>query len=202
MTFHILGGDIAYPKIHKKAGGKGTYSDPITFAGAEKSIAPGSIVYISKFKKYFIFDDECEECQEDWSSSKMYHLDLWMGPTYAVDGVVDCENQLSDDKVSTTVTLNPASTLAVNTTAFFDETRSKYNGCIEKPDTCTDAGTKCGNECKTPSAQSCSQLASLYGLAIDRFKALNCNSKYNVDCSTTVPKGKTTCMGGTCGDRR
>ena len=26
------GGDIAYPQIHNTAGGKGTWSDPITFA--------------------------------------------------------------------------------------------------------------------------------------------------------------------------
>lgn len=32
------GGAIAYPKIHKQAGGVGTFADPITFAGAEKAL--------------------------------------------------------------------------------------------------------------------------------------------------------------------
>jgi hypothetical protein len=42
------GGDIAYPKLHKEAGGKGTFEDPITFAGAEKSMKPGTVICIPK----------------------------------------------------------------------------------------------------------------------------------------------------------
>jgi hypothetical protein len=30
------GGDVAYPQIHDTAGGKGTWSDPITFATSSK----------------------------------------------------------------------------------------------------------------------------------------------------------------------
>ena len=194
------GGEIAYPKIHKQAGGLGTYADPITFAGAIKAIPKYAIVYVPKYSKYFIQEDQCEECEKDWSKSSTYHLDLWMGPLTAESAIIPCENQLSDDKATSTVMLNPPNNLKVDTTAFFDPKRSANNGCIVKAESCTDVGTKCGNECEIPSSASCSSLASLFDLSTDRFKALNVNTKYNVDCSKTVPSGKTVCMGGTCGD--
>src|SRR2546421_9944736 len=48
------GGDIAFPKIHNTAGGKGTFADPITFATATHELAPGTKGGGPPVKKYFI----------------------------------------------------------------------------------------------------------------------------------------------------
>ena len=62
------GGDIAYPQIHNEAGGNGTYNNPITYAGAKKATEPGTIIYVEFLQKYFIMEDDCEECDNDWKS--------------------------------------------------------------------------------------------------------------------------------------
>ena len=92
------GGAIAHPTIHEQAGGNGTFADPITFAGAEKAMAVGSVVYIPAFSKYFIFEDACEECERQWARSEHYHIDLWMGPDALGSGaLIACEDALTPD---------------------------------------------------------------------------------------------------------
>jgi hypothetical protein len=194
------GGSIAYPYLHSEAGGLGTYYDPITFAGTTTALPKHSIIYIPKFSKYFIFEDFCEECDVDWNSKEMYHFDAWMGPTHAATGIVECECQLSDDRDTTTVTLEPASNLLVDTTPFYDETRTVNQGCIETPQSCVDEGSKCGNTCQIPESASCADLADLFSLSYDRFVELNVNKRFKVNCSEIVQSGTKTCMGGTCGD--
>jgi hypothetical protein len=101
------GGDIAYPKIHKLAGGVGTYADPITFASSKKETPPGTIIYVFFLQKYFIsataphiwgllrtqpaltstaVEDDCGECDSDWTKHKKYHFDLWTGPDAVTPG--------------------------------------------------------------------------------------------------------------------
>lgn len=75
------GGDIAYPsKQHPYAGGLGTYDNPITFAGAKAAIAPHTRIYIWHLQKYFVMDDDCEECDRDWKEKQAWHVDVWIGP--------------------------------------------------------------------------------------------------------------------------
>ena len=59
---------IAWPKIHQSAGGSGTHADPITYAGATAATPKGSIIYVPKYKKYFVMEDQCEECEKDWKN--------------------------------------------------------------------------------------------------------------------------------------
>src|SRR5215470_19654007 len=40
------GNDIAYPKIHSGAGGKGTFADPITFATSTAEMPKGTKVWV------------------------------------------------------------------------------------------------------------------------------------------------------------
>jgi len=61
------GGAIAYPGLHSTAGGTGTFSDPITFATDRSEIAPGTKVYYSFLKRYFIMEDDCAQCDQDWN---------------------------------------------------------------------------------------------------------------------------------------
>ena len=72
------GGDIAYPDLHKEAGGNGTYTNPITYAGCKDATKPGSIIYVEFLQKYFIMEDDCEECDHEWRTVKHWHFDLWM----------------------------------------------------------------------------------------------------------------------------
>jgi 3D (Asp-Asp-Asp) domain-containing protein len=123
--------DIAYPKSdgyptkHNEATeGKGTYSDPVTFATDKSEIPVGSIVYVPFLEKYFVMEDDCAECDSDWSNSHKYHIDLWMGPQ-AVSNSNDlyaCEDKITKD--ATSVILSPATNLTVDTTPLF-----KNNTC-------------------------------------------------------------------------
>ncbi len=79
------GGDIAHPVKHKTAGGVGTYDDPITFATSTKEVKAGGKIYVPRVGKYFIMEDDCEECSADWNGKgpnggpKLAHFDLWVG---------------------------------------------------------------------------------------------------------------------------
>jgi hypothetical protein len=105
--------DIAYPglgpKMHQVATeSAGTFDDPITCAasdqGSESSggatLSPGTIVYNPEVKKYFIMEDSCLECGDEWTChlsaddtddpappancqpDTNLHIDFWMGPSF------------------------------------------------------------------------------------------------------------------------
>ena len=56
-----------YPTIHDVASGTGTYADPITYATDQAELPVGTIVYYSYLHRYFIMEDDCTECDEDWT---------------------------------------------------------------------------------------------------------------------------------------
>lgn len=123
------GADIAYPKSdgyptpHDSAGGTGTYDDPITYATDQSELAIGTKVYYPYLKKYFVMEDDCVECDQDWSDGK-YHIDLWIGGKGGDAGqVLDCEDALTR---SGTVVIDPPSDEAVSSTPLFD---SSTNTC-------------------------------------------------------------------------
>jgi hypothetical protein len=76
---------IAYPDIHSCAGGTGTYANPITFATDDGELPKGTIVYYAPLDRYFIMEDDCTECDEDWTGHGpdggpgYRHIDLWAG---------------------------------------------------------------------------------------------------------------------------
>src|SRR5215472_10630410 len=103
---------IAYPKSggfptkHDVATeGSGTYSDPVTYAGAGDDngnggpVKPGTIIYVPYLEKYFVFEDQCAECATDWNSGHNWHVDLWMGSNMINGGnvIINCEDQLTVD---------------------------------------------------------------------------------------------------------
>lgn len=184
------GGDIAHPIKHQLAGGTGTYADPITYAGATQATPPGTIIYVYALRKYFIMEDDCEECQKDWRKNK-WHVDLWMGPDTVSPGpnLIACENALTQSQVRVLVDAPP--NLPVNTAPLFAN-----NKCIVPAPPCHDQGNQCGNSCQIPKAATCTQLASLFALNMTRFVQLN----PRLPCTRTVPAGTSVCMGGTCGD--
>jgi hypothetical protein len=120
------GGAIAYPGLHSTAGGTGTFSDPITFATDRSEIAPGTKVYYSFLKRYFIMEDDCAQCDQDWTGggADKFHIDLWVGGQGGnTNKVLACEDALTQ---SGTVVVNPPSTEPVVSGSLFN---SSSNTC-------------------------------------------------------------------------
>jgi len=68
--------DISMPVLHSKAGGTGTFADPITTAvpgsAGSPETAKGTRLYVAKLKRYFIVEDTGA------SSASSKHFDLWV----------------------------------------------------------------------------------------------------------------------------
>lgn len=110
------GGNIAYPVIHKKAGGVGTYTDPVTFAVGRGFMKPGTIIYYPTLRKYFIMEDLCVGCGRN-------HIDLWAGYGTRRGGILQCEEKLTRQNAQ--IVTSPGSTLPVDTTPIWDENTKK-----------------------------------------------------------------------------
>ena len=122
------GNGIAFPILHSGAGGQGTAANPITFATDQSEHKPGTRVYVTALQKYFIMEDECVACDNDWNNGHKRHIDLWVNSNSHsnVSKLLACEDKLTQDSGSFIV--NPASNLTVNTTPLFDNKK----GCIIK----------------------------------------------------------------------
>ena len=119
------GGAIAYPKsdgyptVHETAGGTGTFSDPITFATDKAEFPVGTILYVPFIEKYVMMEDDCVECDSDWTSSHKWHIDLWMNSdaTENASSLASCEDRWTRD--ATEVELSPPPDRTVTTTPLF-----------------------------------------------------------------------------------
>ncbi|KAF5862580.1 hypothetical protein ETB97_011484 [Aspergillus alliaceus] len=103
------GADIAYDCGRGyKAGGTGTYSDPLTFATAPGEFAKCDIIYLPYLQKYLRFEDECEQCTSDYNDGKL-HIDIWTGPTNSNGGstLLKCEESLTPSASQIVVTNPP-----------------------------------------------------------------------------------------------
>jgi hypothetical protein len=117
--------DGGYPTIHNAAGGTGTYADPITYATDQAELPIGTIVYYSYLHRYFIMEDDCVQCDQDWSSSGTYHIDLWIGGQGGnTNSVISCEDNLTQG--SAAVIVSPPNNEPVDTTPLFN---SSTNAC-------------------------------------------------------------------------
>jgi hypothetical protein len=119
--------DIAYPSVHSQAGGTGAYQDPITFATDRDELRPGTVIYYPYVKRYFVMEDDCTECDADWTGHgpnggpRFPHLDLWAGSSVS-PGIVDCEDSLTrNGQVS--VVVDPPATLPVSAGPLYDDKR-------------------------------------------------------------------------------
>ncbi|KAF7587807.1 hypothetical protein BBP40_006688 [Aspergillus hancockii] len=99
-----------------KAGGTGTYDDPLTFATAPGEFAKCEVIYLPYLQKYLRFEDECEQCTSDYNDGKL-HIDIWTGPTTSNGGskLLKCEESLTPSASQIVVTSPPRSlTLALS----------------------------------------------------------------------------------------
>jgi hypothetical protein len=140
--------------------GSGTYDDPITAAASADTdpehptqqnpthvfessggvtLTPGTLIYNPEVQKYFIFEDSCLECGDEYAckispedtddgtvpagctADTNLHIDFWMGPNFSSDSndLDDCEDDstLGDDWVGGggQVIVNPPADLPVKT---------------------------------------------------------------------------------------
>ena len=120
------GGAIAYPKnggfptVHDTAGGTGTYADPITFATDQAELPVGTLLFAPVLEKYLVMEDDCAECDTDWSASQKWHIDVWMNSDGTDDSsaVLDCEDQWTQS--TTVVEVNPPPGRAATAPPLFD----------------------------------------------------------------------------------
>jgi len=126
------GGDIAHPVIHSKAGGTGTFTNPITFAVApqvQNVMKPGTKIYVPSLKDYFIMEDDCtssgpggpavqgQGCDGELKAG-INEFDLWLnGHDSTNSKMTACEDKLTADNVN--IIIKPAAGLPVNTTPIF-----------------------------------------------------------------------------------
>jgi hypothetical protein len=70
------------------------------------------VVYYPPVKKYFVMEDDCAECIDDWSTNRTPHVDLWT--SNSADPVVqNCEAALTPDGRDTII-VNPPADLPVD----------------------------------------------------------------------------------------
>jgi 3D (Asp-Asp-Asp) domain-containing protein len=120
------GGAIAYPMnggyptLRNAAGGTGTYADPITFATDKNELPVGTRVYVPFIEKYVIMEDDCAQCDTDWTTSHKWHIDLWMNSngTESSAALQTCEGNWT--RASTVIEVNPPAGRAVTTRPLFD----------------------------------------------------------------------------------
>lgn len=108
------GADIAYDCGRGfKAGGTGTFNDPLTFASAEGEFSRCEVIYDPYLKKYLRYEDFCAQCTTDWKKN-VHHIDVWTGSPKTNGGneQIQCENSLTPDKQ--TIVRKPASNLPVD----------------------------------------------------------------------------------------
>jgi hypothetical protein len=114
----LPGGAIAYDCGRGfKAGGTGTYTDPLTFASAPGEFNQCEVIYDPYLRKYLRFEDYCAQCTTDWAASpRINHIDVWAGSAN-VDGgqeQIQCENDLTPAGQSQTIVRQPSANLPVD----------------------------------------------------------------------------------------
>jgi hypothetical protein len=110
--------DIAYPNSrHAIAGGTGTADDPLSLATDPREIRPGVLVYYPPVRKYYVMEDDCAPCIDEWNVDRNPHVDLWMSDSNE-PAVQDCEAAFTPDDPDTIV-INPPTNLPVDTQPLF-----------------------------------------------------------------------------------
>jgi hypothetical protein len=114
--------EIAYPNSrHVAAGGTGTHADPLSLATDPREIRPGVLVYYPPVQKYFVMEDDCAECIDDWAETRTPHVDLWVSNT-SDPAVLACEAALTPDGPDTII-VNPPADLPVDLKPLFADGR-------------------------------------------------------------------------------
>jgi hypothetical protein len=115
---------ISNPVIHQKAGGTGTYADPLTFASPTGSgeYPIGTKIYVPLAQKYFIREDTCAV---SWTAPNgcgaVTHVDLYVGNPSDSQSVVSCEDSLTPSGGKGSIIVNPPSNLTVDSNPIWNQ---------------------------------------------------------------------------------
>ncbi|HEX4360720.1 MAG TPA: hypothetical protein VH141_24515 [Pseudonocardia sp.] len=92
--------EVSNPILHKRAGGRGSYADPITVAvPSDSKFDPGTRFYLPSVRRYAIVEDSGA------SSTSGNHLDLWVDGEGGSESAVEaCMDQVTGD---TTAEVSP-----------------------------------------------------------------------------------------------
>jgi hypothetical protein len=155
------------PKMHTGAtAGTGTYDDPSTAASSDTTdnghayesangatLTPGTILYNPEVQQYFIFEDSCLECGDEYACKKSaddtddpappagctantnLHIDFWMGPNDAAQpsSLDTCEDNATLGEPYNgvgVVLVNPPPNLPVRTGALYPGDSTATGGCF------------------------------------------------------------------------
>lgn len=119
--------DISNPIIHKKAGGIGTYVDPITVAVGHSIIGKSHILdypagtrfYIPNVRRYFIVEDTCGDgntpqngpCHTGYPAGTTSWVDIWIDGASGSKSVTNsCAEKITGNHL---IIKNPATNYAV-----------------------------------------------------------------------------------------
>jgi hypothetical protein len=123
--------DISNPILHSKAGGTGTYADPITLAVGHSlssghdvlDYPAGTRFYIPNVRRYFIVEDTCGDgskpqngpCHMGYPDGTTTWVDMWIGGQGGTVAAVDsCASSVTDENGEAHMIIqNPASNYVV-----------------------------------------------------------------------------------------
>ena len=84
---------ISHPVVHTSANEDvGTYDQPGTMAADRQFLPPGTKVYVPAVHRYYVVEDTCVECSEDWIRKKP-HIDLYVSGSG--EKLAECEDRLT-----------------------------------------------------------------------------------------------------------
>jgi hypothetical protein len=155
------------PKMHQVAtAGAGTYDDPSTAAASDTmdqghvyetadgvTLKPGTLIYNPEVMQYFLFEDSCLECGDEYACKlspddtddpsppagcqvgKNLHIDFWMGPNDASQpsSLGTCEDNatIGNPYAGTgVIVVNPPPNLPVHLGALYPGNSSTSGGCF------------------------------------------------------------------------
>jgi len=75
-----LGTDvISHAAVHDSANEDlGTYERPGTLAADVGFLSPGTKVYVPALERYYVMEDTCRECSEDWLQNKRTSISMFL----------------------------------------------------------------------------------------------------------------------------
>jgi 3D (Asp-Asp-Asp) domain-containing protein len=114
---------ISYPHDHQIATEDiGSWKRPSTFACDPKFIKPGTIIYVPRLQKYYIMEDECVDCMNDWTRDRTKHVDLYIGGNKRLGGqaLLNRESELTVGGPEIVI-VNPPKNLPLDPMLLFKE---------------------------------------------------------------------------------
>ena len=119
------GNTIAEPVLHQKAGGTGTFVDPLTFAAVTGAYAKGIKIYVPLVQKYFIREDLCPSCSGT-------QVDLYVGNPSNTIVAQSCAGSLTPpDGTATAIVINPSGDLTYDPIPIWNASNTAYPiGCM------------------------------------------------------------------------